>query len=253
MWGKNAELIAIIPARYNSVRLPAKPLLTIGKKPLLQLVYESVHAINLFDRIIIATDHPAIVQLGTGIGAETMLTSTAHQSGTDRCAEAAFDLPDDAVIVNIQGDEIVKNWDGMSDLLRMMEEDYFDICTLASPIVQTEELHSPNSVKVVFDKLGKAMYFSRSPIPFVRDIPEEDWVGAAGFYRHIGVYSYRNKILQDLAGLEPSSLEKTEKLEQLRWLEHGYEVGVVESAMWESFGVDTGMDLNKVRQMFDNN
>jgi len=249
---KNRNTVALIPARYGSSRLNAKPLKKIGSKPLLQHVYESARDSNQFDRIIIATDHPLIADIGESIGAEVVLTDVNHQSGTDRCAEAARILDEFDLIVNIQGDEIIRNWTGIDELFSMMREGIFDVGTLACPILSSDELNSSDIVKVVFDKMGKALYFSRATIPFVRDLPDEQWVSNFLFFRHIGIYAYTNRVLQDISSLSPSGLELTERLEQLRWLEHGYDVGVVESPMWESIGIDTEEDLKRARMEFQN-
>lgn len=250
MWKKNAPVVAIIPARYSSIRLPGKPLVNIGSKCLLQRVYENVRNSNYFDRVIIATDHPSIHVLAESIGAEVYMTSAGHISGTDRCAEVARQLHGNELLVNVQGDEIITNWEGMDELINMMQEGFFEVGTLASPIVKREELFSPHAVKVAFDRLGKALYFSRSVIPFVRDVKQEDWINHAAFYRHIGVYAYSNSILQDISSLDRGCLEKSENLEQLRWMEYGYDVGIVESALWESVGIDTESDLISARELF---
>jgi 3-deoxy-manno-octulosonate cytidylyltransferase (CMP-KDO synthetase) len=250
MWKKNRSVTAIIPARHGSSRLRAKPLLPIGSVSLIQRVYENTVKSNLFDEIIIATDHADIFDLAESFGADAVITSREHLSGTDRCAEVSRTMDPDAVIVNIQGDEIVTNWDGMDGLFDLMQEGVFDVGTLASPIVLDRELFSPNTVKVVFDKLGRALYFSRAPIPFARDTEESEWIRSFSYFRHIGVYAYTNRVLQDLAGLSAGGLEQAEKLEQLRWMEHGYDIGVVESGMWESIGVDTDEDLKRARAEF---
>ncbi|TVQ47018.1 MAG: 3-deoxy-manno-octulosonate cytidylyltransferase [Saprospirales bacterium] len=250
MWKKNYPVVAIIPARYESMRLPGKPLINIGTKCLLQRVYENVRNSNFFDRVIIATDHRSIHILAESLGAEVFMTSPDHVSGTDRCAEVARQLEGSELLVNVQGDEIITNWEGMEELINMMQEGFFEVGTLASPIVNREELFSPNAVKVVFDRLGKALYFSRSVIPFVRDIPQEDWINQAAFYRHIGVYAYSNSVLQDISSLDRGCLEKSENLEQLRWMEYGYDIGIVESALWESVGIDTESDLLTARSLF---
>nr|MBS0037337.1 3-deoxy-manno-octulosonate cytidylyltransferase [Saprospiraceae bacterium] len=250
MWKKNAEVVAIIPSRFGSTRLPGKPLINIGSKCLLQRVYENVMNSKLFDRVIIATDHTSIQVMAESIGAEVVLTSEHHKSGTDRCAEVARGLPGNDLLVNVQGDEIIMNWEGMKELIDLMGEGIYEVGTLASPIITNEELHSPHSVKVVFDRLGRAMYFSRSAIPFVRGEDPVNWVNNNAFYRHIGVYAYYNSILQDLASLEYGGLESAEHLEQLRWMEYGYEVGIIESGLWESVGIDTEEDLEQAGMYF---
>ena len=251
MWKKNRPVTAIIPTRHGSSRLRAKPLINIGERSLIQHVYENTVKSNLFDRVIIATDHEDIFDLAKSFGAEVVMTSLDHRSGTDRCAEVARGFEDDEIIVNVQGDEIVLNWDGMEQLFDLMFEGFFDVATLASPIVLDRELFSSHTVKVVFDKLGRALYFSRSAIPFARDMKESEWINSFSYYRHIGVYAYTNRVLQDLAGLSQGALEEAEKLEQLRWMEHGYDIGVVESALWDSIGVDTEEELKRARTELD--
>lgn len=244
---KNRNTVALIPARYGSSRLNAKPLKKIGSKPLLQHVFESTRDSNKFDRIIIATDHPLIADIGESIGAEVALTDENHQSGTDRCAEVARMLDEFDLIVNIQGDEIILNWSGIDELFSVMREGIYDVGTIATPIFSFEDMRSPDIVKVVFDKMGKALYFSRAPIPFIREFPDVDLVDNMLFFRHIGVYAYTNRVLQDISALSPTRLELTERLEQLRWLEHGYDIGVVDSPLWDSIGIDTEEDLKRAR------
>ncbi len=250
MLKKNAEVVAIIPSRYGSMRLPGKPLVSIGSKCLIQRVYENAVKSDLFDRIIIATDHPTIEMMAQSMGAEVVMTSKKHRTGTDRCAEVANSLKGDELIVNVQGDEIIVNWDGLNNLIDLMKENIYEVGTLASPIVTKAELFSPHSVKVVFDRLGRALYFSRAAIPYVRDEKEENWLDKTAFYRHIGVYAYSFPVLQDLAGLGASSLESAENLEQLRWMEFGYDIGVIESGLWESVGIDTEEDLEQAKMYF---
>lgn len=231
----------IIPARYASSRLPAKPLLRETGKYLIQHVYERACA-SKADAVIVATDDPRIFDAVKSFGGNVVMTRDDHPSGTDRVAEVAAQLDAD-LIVNVQGDEPMIEPGTLDLLARLLETDHeAEMATLAVPIKSLELWRDPNCVKVVCDRQGRALYFSRSPVPFVRD--GEPNVTKHRFLQHLGLYAYRRRFLLELAKLPPEPLEETEKLEQLRVLALGYriQVGIVPSA---HRGVDTPADYRR--------
>jgi 3-deoxy-manno-octulosonate cytidylyltransferase (CMP-KDO synthetase) len=236
------KTVAIIPARYGSMRLPGKALIDIDGKPLIRRVYERVSGASLVSRVVVATDDQRIADAVTSFGGEVVMTSTEHRSGTDRVAEAALKTGGDS-IVNVQGDEPLID-PQVIDLVieKLRDNDKMSCSTAASPIADESVYHDPNAVKVVLDMQGRALYFSRSPLPFYRD-------GVfGGAYLHAGIYCFRREFLSRYAALEPTLLEQAEKLEQLRILEHGYAIGVVITGH-AAIGVDTPEDLETVRRM----
>jgi 3-deoxy-manno-octulosonate cytidylyltransferase (CMP-KDO synthetase) len=250
------KAIGIIPARYSSTRLEGKPLLYIAGKPMIQHVYQRASSAPVLDRVIVATDDARIVEAVRAFGGEVRLTSPDHPSGTDRVAEVAGSLEAD-VVVNIQGDEPLITPGMIEDLILPMRGDRsLQMCTLCRRISNVNEIFDPDVVKVVRDRDGFALYFSRAPIPFHR----EEWKGrnqgplgadglTAACYKHFGLYAYRRDFLFQLTALPPSPLEKTEQLEQLRALENGYRIKVVETQE-DTIGVDTELDLERVREIF---
>jgi 3-deoxy-manno-octulosonate cytidylyltransferase (CMP-KDO synthetase) len=234
--------IAIIPARYGSTRLPGKALLDIEGKPLIRRVYERVIGASRVSRVIVATDDPRIAEAVAAFGGEVVMTSPLHRSGTDRVAEAAVIAGGD-IVVNVQGDEPFIEPEVIDLVVRRVVEDQEISCsTAASPICDEAVWRDPNAVKVVTDLRGRALYFSRSPLPFWRDS------GFGGAFLHIGIYCFRREFLLRYASLEPTPLERAEKLEQLRMIEHGWSIGVVETDHG-SIGVDTEADLETVRRI----
>ncbi len=241
------ETIIIIPARYGSTRFPGKPLARLWGKPIIQHVYERASQSRLCSRVIIATDDDRIAAAARGFGAEVAMTRTDHPSGTDRVAEVAAGLKAD-LIVNVQGDEPLVDPVAIDAAVEpLIAAPMISMSTLAAPIEEIADLANPNVVKVVMDQAGFALYFSRLPIPFVRD--GREWrklVARDDFevirYRHIGLYVYPREFLLCLTNLPPTPLEQAEKLEQLRALEHGHKIKVVivEKA---SPGIDTPEDL----------
>jgi 3-deoxy-manno-octulosonate cytidylyltransferase (CMP-KDO synthetase) len=235
------KCVAVIPARLNSVRFNRKVLADIEGKPMIRHVWEQVRQAPSIDRVIIAVDDKEIFDIARSFGAEAILTSTSHPSGTDRIAEVAQKVVAD-VFINVQGDEPLVNPEMIDALAGAFNTPSIQMATLIKKIEQTEEITNPNIVKVVTDKEGFALYFSRSPIPFVRD-------GANGtpvYFKHIGMYAYRRDFLFTYTKLPPSFLEQKEKLEQLRVLENGYRIKTAET-QYETVGVDTPQDLEKVR------
>ncbi len=239
----------VIPARYASSRLPAKPLLRATGKYLVQHVYERACQAARADTVVVATDDPRIVAAVESFGGRVVLTRRDHPSGTDRVAEAARHTDAD-VIVNLQGDEPLIDPDSLDLLAGLLERNSSaDMATLATPIRSAEQWHNPHCVKVVCDAAGAALYFSRSPIPHVRDGQPEFSSRPAVFLQHLGLYAYRRSFLQSLAALPPEPLEQLEKLEQLRVLSLGrsIHVGVVEQA---SIGVDTLEDYEQFVRLY---
>jgi 3-deoxy-manno-octulosonate cytidylyltransferase (CMP-KDO synthetase) len=240
----NNRILAVIPARYASSRFPGKPLALIQGKPMVEHVWERCKQATSLDRIIIATDDLRIAQAVEDFGGEARMTSPDHPSGTDRIWEVACNLPEFGLIFNIQGDEPFLNPETLDMIARSMEEvPDIDIMTTVTPIRDAVERNNPNCVKAVISQNGRALYFSRAPIPYQRD-GQTDQVVPLG-YRHLGLYLYRREALECFTQLPPSTLESVEKLEQLRALEAGMIIGtvVVEHA---PIGVDTPEDLAKV-------
>ena len=243
--------IAIIPARYASSRFPGKPLADMGGKPMIQRVYEQ--ASRIFKYVLVATDDERISGAVNGFGGLAAMTSTAHKSGTDRCAEAlhlaekhfstVFDI-----IVNIQGDEPFIQPAHLQLIESCFLKPSTQIATLARPARNIHELHDPNKPKVVLNKNMEAIYFSRSVIPYIRGIDATNWTDHHNFYLHIGLYAFRRDILATITRLEPTPLEKAESLEQLRWIENGFRI-LVDLTDNESYGIDTPEDLASAMEM----
>ena len=239
----------VIPARYGSQRLPGKPLLRQTGKYLIQHVYERACQSQQASSVIVATDDPRIVSAVESFGGRVMLTRRAHASGTDRVAEVAAQLDVD-VVVNLQGDEPLIDPAALDMLPQLLENDpNADLATLAVPLTSREQWHNPNCVKVVCDKRGRALYFSRSPIPCVRDADPDFAAEPSMFLQHLGLYAYHRPVLFRLADAPPEPLEKLEKLEQLRAMALGYRihVGVIQQT---SIGVDTYEDYERFVQRY---
>ena len=241
--------IAIIPARYASTRFPAKPLAILGGKPVIQRVYEQVAGV--MDETVVATDDSRIYRAVTDFGGRAEMTSTDHRSGTDRCWEAYCKHGGDYdIVVNVQGDEPFIQRSQLEAIKRCFDNPATDIATLVKPFSVEDglaALENPNSPKVVLDKEGRAIYFSRSVIPYLRGVDKSEWLSKHTFYKHIGIYAFRTDILQQVTSLPQSTLEKAESLEQLRWIENGYRIGVGISDI-ETIGIDTPDDLVRAEQ-----
>lgn len=243
--------IAIIPARYASSRFPAKPLALLKGKPMVMWVYDAVKQSELFDRVIIATDDQRIESCVKAYGADVAMTSSELSCGTQRC-EAVLSMLESQgekydLVVNVQGDEPLISSGQLAKVLDLFDEEKCQIATLAKKIERLEELQSPNCVKLVkSDK--KAIYFSRSIIPFQRGIKQEDYLQSHTYYKHIGLYGYRADVLHSIVRLQASLLETAESLEQLRWLENGFDISVAETE-FESIGVDTPEDLERINEI----
>lgn len=234
----------IIPARYESTRLPGKPLADAGGSPLIRWVYEAACRSSA-ERVVIATDDARVVTAAAAFGAEACLTGSQHASGTDRICEAAgmLDLDPNAVIVNLQGDEPQMPGRLIDDVARALAESGASIATAAHAIVDEAEMNSPNVVKVACAANGDALYFSRSCIPFPRQ-PQAD----SAVYRHLGLYAYQYEYLRQFTGRAPTVLERTECLEQLRALEHGDRIAVYVTESAPPMGIDTPEDLERFRR-----
>ena len=244
------NFIGIIPARYQSARFPGKPLACIKDKPMIQWVYENVS--KTLDQVYVATDDERIMYAVEGFGGKVIQTLASHQSGTDRCAEAARLLAGDYdfdVVINIQGDEPFIKPEQIELLKDCFNGTDVQIATLVKKIETMEELFNPNRPKVVLDKEQNAMYFSRSSIPFVRGEDQRSWLLTNRFWGHVGMYAFRAEILQQLTKLPQGKLEMAESLEQLRWLENGFRIRAAETT-FQTIGIDTPEDLaNALKQI----
>ncbi len=257
---RKIKILAVIPARYASTRLPGKPLSLIGNKTMIQWVYENVKKCRLIEKVVVATDDVRIFNHVKHFGGEVMMTSKKHKSGSDRVAEVAKKIPSE-IVVNVQGDEpLISNNILYKTIIECIKNKRLNVVTPICRIEYYSELFDTNFVKVVVDKNFYALYFSRSVIPFVRDefilqqqnfvIKDTKILEKVNFYRHIGVYVYRRNFLFKFLSLPQGKLEQVEKLEQLRILEHGYRIKTV-LVDENPINVDTEEDLKKVRKIFE--
>lgn len=238
------KFIGIIPARYASTRFPAKPLAILGGKPVIRRVYEQVEGV--LDEVYVATDDERIEAAVKDFGGKVVMTSPNHKSGTDRCYEAYMKVGNGCdVVVNIQGDEPFIQRSQLEAVKACFDDAATQIATLVKPFVPEDglaALENPNSPKVVVNKNMNALYFSRSVIPYLRNVAKEEWLKQHTYYKHIGLYAYRAEVLKEITALPQSPLELAESLEQLRWLENGYTIKVGISDV-ETIGIDTPQDL----------
>ena len=245
------SILGIIPARHASTRFPAKPLADLGGKSMIRRVYEQAKKSKSLSKVVVATDHEEIYNHVIDFGGEVYMTSPHHASGTDRCYEvlsketSSFDY-----VINIQGDEPFIAPEQI-DLLASLLDGKTELATLIKKIDSVEQLLNPNLVKVVLNKDQEALYFSRSVITYFRNQEQAEWVIHHSYYKHIGLYAYRNDVLEKITRLEISSLEKAESLEQLRWLENGYKIKVKETSI-ETMGIDTPEDLQNALKYLNN-
>ena len=248
------KFIGIIPARYASSRFPGKPLALLGDKPMIQWVYERVS--GLLDKVVVATDDERFWNAVQAFGGEAILTSPNHPSGTDRCLEAYEKLNEKFdVIINIQGDEPFIHPSQIELLKEAFRNDDSQLATLVKPFASEddfENLFNPNTPKVLLNSKGQAIYFSRSVIPYIRGKHHSEWLRSHVFYKHIGIYAYKPEVLQAITSLPPSTLEKAESLEQLRWIENGYAIEV-RITNEETIGIDTPEDLERAVRMLHKN
>ena len=240
------KYIAVIPARYASTRFPGKPLAVLGGKTVIQRVYEQ--ASFVLPEVYVATDDERIFSAVEAFGGRAVMTSTNHKSGTDRIQEAVEKIGTDAdVIINIQGDEPFIQPAQIETLMHLFDNPETQIGTLGKPFETIEATRNPNSPKIVTDRRCFALYFSRSIIPYIRGVEQEEWLKQYPFLKHLGVYAYRREVLAEVTHLPQSALEKAESLEQLRWLENGYRIRVGITDM-ETVGIDTPDDLTRAEQ-----
>ncbi|ASB49488.1 3-deoxy-manno-octulosonate cytidylyltransferase [Alkalitalea saponilacus] len=244
------SVLGIIPARYASTRFPGKPLVDIGGKPMIQRVYEQ--AAKILKHVYVATDDERIFDAVLSFNGKVVMTSPEHQSGTDRCTEALSLVESEEkrsydVVINIQGDEPFIEPEILETLTGCFMSSMTEIATLVKPLKEAEDLFDSNKPKVVINPKYEAIYFSRSPIPYLRQYPQKEWHLKHPYFLHIGLYGYRSDILREITSLKPSSLELAESLEQLRWLENGYKISV-RTVNHETIGIDTPEDLERVKK-----
>ncbi len=252
------KIIGIIPARYASTRFPAKPLIDIAGKSMIERVYEQASQATALTTVVVATDDQRIYDHVLSFGGRAVMTSTEHPSGTDRCFEAflkissaqAAEEGEDFIpyryVINIQGDEPFiqpKQIEILADCLNGVTE----IATLVKQIEDTTTLFNQNTPKVIFDHHFNALYFSRQTIPLLRGVAPEEWLKAYTYYKHIGIYAYRTDILAQITQLPVAALEKAEALEQLRWLANGFKIKVAITP-YDSFGIDVPNDLEEAKK-----
>ena len=239
------KALCIIPARYASTRLPGKPLKDICGKPMICRVYERAKLAKSVDEVIVATDDERIFRAVESNNGRAMMTRADHKTGTDRLAEVAEKFSDVDVIVNVQGDEPLIESRLIDELIAQFDDAELQMATVAVELNDEDEMKNPNNVKVVIDKKNNALYFSRSLIPYPRNI------GKSKVFKHIGIYAYRRNFLLDYAKMPSTPLEESESLEQLRALENGYKIRVIKSNC-KFVGVDTEEDLKRVNEIWKN-
>lgn len=243
-----SRVLAVIPARYASTRFPGKPLALLGGKPIVDYAYAAAQATPGIAAAVVATDDERIFShMEQTFGKDSvMMTSPNHQSGTDRCGEVLAKIQARGenydVVINLQGDEPFVEAAQLTALVECFDSPEVEIATLKTRIRSVAELLSPNNVKVVCASDGRALYFSRQPIPFRRGVDTEAWLDGAEYYKHVGIYAFRATLLPTLCSLGSAALEESEKLEQLRWLAAGYRIHVVETPH-ANIGIDTPEDL----------
>jgi 3-deoxy-manno-octulosonate cytidylyltransferase (CMP-KDO synthetase) len=240
------KAVGIIPARFNSTRFPGKPLADIKGKTMIRRVYEQAEKSHSLSGVFVATDDERIVAEVNSFGGNAIMTSPKHQSGTDRCYEVLEKIGKDKyeIVVNIQGDEPFIHPEQIDKVVKCFHKETVQISTLGHLIADSRDLINPGIVKIARNVNGEALYFSRSPIPYIRDANNADWTKLYPYLKHIGIYAYRSDVLEKIVKLPTSSLEKVESLEQLRWLENGYSI-MVEITDKESFPVDYPEDLKR--------
>ena len=243
------KILGIIPARFASSRFPGKPLAEISGKSMIQRVYEQAQKAKSLSKIVVATDDSRIFDHVIGFGGEAYMTAENHPSGTDRCFEALQKAGGSSkydYIINIQGDEPYIDPETIEQMAKLLDFKT-EIATAVKKINDYETLFDPNVVKAVLTMRKQCLYFSRQTVPYVRGHEPGTWLEHADFYKHIGLYAYRNDVLEQISHLPPSPLENTEKLEQLRWLGYGYKIYATVTN-YESIGVDTPEDLEKLNK-----
>lgn len=245
------KFIAIIPARYASQRFPGKPLAMLCGKPVIQRVYEQ--ASKVLDDVYVATDDDRIIQAVEDFGGKAVMTSPNHKSGTDRIEEAMEKIGGEFdVVINIQGDEPFVDESQIRTLCQCFDDPATEIATLGKPFQSTQGikmLDNPNSPKLVTDLRGYALYFSRSVIPYQRNVEHSEWLKGFTYLKHLGLYAYRREVLREVTKLPQSPLEVAESLEQLRWLQNGFRIKVGTTDI-ETVGIDTPDDLKRAEEFY---
>lgn len=247
----NQSIIGIIPARYSSSRFPGKPLAVIHGKSMIQRVYEQASKAQCLSELVVATDDERICSHVVEFGGKALMTSPSHPSGTDRCQEviqqlsAVHKAPAFDLVINIQGDEPFLDPSQVDQVISLFQVKKVMIATLVKQITDARDLDNPNVVKVIFNKNGKVLAFSRTAIPYQRGTPLTEWTGRHTYYKHIGLYGFRTPVLKQITALAPSPLETAESLEQLRWLENGFDIhaGITDK---DTMAIDTPADLLKL-------
>ncbi len=244
------NILGIVPARFGSTRFPGKPLADINGKSMIQRVYEQCIQANRLSKLVIATDDEKIFNHVQEFGGHAVITSPQHQSGTDRCAEVIEKIGTDKwdVVINIQGDEPFIHPEQIDLLCSAFEEQETKLATIVKKITSVDELFNHNNVKVILNKRNEVVYFSRTPIPYNRNFPEQEWLKYSAYYKHIGIYGYSTQTLLEVSKLAKTNLEVTESLEQLRWIENGYIIRA-EITSLDSIAIDTPDDLLKIKSL----
>ena len=249
------KILGVIPARYASTRFPAKPLVDIGGKTMIQRVYEQASKASSLAKVVVATDDARIFDHVLSFGGEVIMTSAKHPSGTDRCFEAFQIMAKQErkkqgrlyrkyeYVINIQGDEPFIQPEQI-DILASCLTEKTELATLVKRIEDEETLFNSNTPKVVFDNNNEAIYFTRQTVPYLRGIEKEKWLDTHDYFKHIGIYAYRVDVLKKITKLPMALLEKVESLEQLRWLANGYKIKIAETP-YDSFGIDVPSDLEE--------
>lgn len=247
------RFIGIIPARYASTRFPGKPLAKLGGKSVIEWVY--TRASEVLEHVVVATDDQRIMDEVERFGGKAVMTSTNHRSGTDRCWEAYQKSGVEAdVVINIQGDEPFIQAEQIRGLMSCFDSQSTDIATLVKPFAEDagyDAIADPNCVKCVRALDGKALYFSRSVVPYMRGVDKTEWTKRNTYYKHIGIYAYKVPVLEMVTGMEQTPMELAESLEQLRWLENGLTIKTAITEI-ETVGIDTPADLEAASKMIEN-
>jgi 3-deoxy-manno-octulosonate cytidylyltransferase (CMP-KDO synthetase) len=239
------KVLGIIPARYESSRFPGKPLVDLAGKTMIRRVYEGASKASGLTDIIVATDNKLIHEEVSSFGGNVAMTAMSHESGTERCGEILYKMPGYDVVVNIQGDEPLIDPSQIDTVIKLFSKPEVKIGTLVKKIESESDITNPHRIKVVLDKEQNGIYFSRSPIPFLVNAQPGEWLKKAVFYKHLGIYGWRADILPKLLELPPTTLEKTESLEQLRWIYHGYQIRTAETSI-ETPNIDVPEDVKTV-------
>jgi len=245
------RILGVIPARYESSRFPGKPLIDINGKTMIQRVYDQALRSSKLNEVVVATDDERILQHVRSFGGHAILTASHHQSGTDRCAEVAEKLPGFDILINIQGDEPFIDPKQIDLVCNCFADETTKLATLVKKITDFNELNNVNSPKVILNTNSEAIYFSRTIIPYLRNIEPSQWLNNHTFYKHIGIYGYTLSTLKAITLLKVSDLEKAEALEQLRWVENGYKIKVAITDI-ETQAIDTPADLEKLLLQYKN-